>query len=141
MIEDGVDYCDGCGWYRPECKCRPASSLSSSPTPDTTAARARAEDTPDGPWGTGVKGENWQLVILGYPCQIPMGAGPGAALLARFIAHARTDVPALCDALDEARSQLAQSTARVQELEGALRTAADVMGFKSLEAFVEKVLG
>jgi hypothetical protein len=22
VIDDGIDYCDDCGWFRPECRCR-----------------------------------------------------------------------------------------------------------------------
>ena len=95
-------------------------------TPDTKAIRARAEAATAGPWRydptkcytPGVNGArdvrtSQEAVFSDTPTGAPTIALTGAVNDAQsmadatFIAHARTDIPALCDEVDELRATLA----------------------------------
>lgn len=87
---------------------------------DTKAIRARADAAPAGPWE--VRGDR----VWSEGCAV---VGTLSASL-RFIAAARTDVPALCARVDELESEcgahvayITSADARIAELEAALREA------------------
>lgn len=88
---------------------------------EVTAARERAEKATEGPWRTYYEVFRPQFsnrrvieVQCNEKCPIVPWVGFDDSFRtkkqhlanARFIAHARTDVPALCDALDEARAEV-----------------------------------
>lgn len=88
---------------------------------DLDAIEARANAAPKGPWA-------WQANEKGYPQQI-VGNDDGLILVAEtfigpehfpseaeFIAHARTDVPALIAALREAEAKLAAIRAHLDHV-------------------------
>jgi hypothetical protein len=118
---------------------------------DTTAIRARAEAATEGPWeqrqnAPTMSGAVWHLRRAGQPgVRAMVTEYQHGSANAEFIAHARTDVPALCDALDEARQEIERLRARWavaweysdHELMSALRAEAER---DRLAAQVEEVM-
>ena len=89
-------------------------------TLDLTAIRARERAVTKGPW-------RWQASPKGYPQQI-VANDDGLTLIAdtyvdpawypaeaEFIAHARTDIPALCDEVERLRAFLNEAEAILEE--------------------------
>lgn len=99
---------------------------------DTRAIKARAEAATEGPWETDDHGlDDGNIAILSQQAvyatsdwnhtlaRVGSRIAPRRTQDAAFIAAARTDVPALCDALDEAR-------ARIELLEAKYAEAVDI---------------
>lgn len=90
---------------------------------DTTTARQLAEAATPGPWipewsgGSEGNGEWWSSLEVGFndPVEptagLMMGDHENADADAKFIAAARSLVPALCDELDAARAELVKERA------------------------------
>lgn len=78
------------------------------PREERDAIRARAEAATDGPWRTWNDGHvGSPTVHIGGGVMPTPGSDPAQRMPdAEFIAHARTDVPALLDALDAAEAEV-----------------------------------
>lgn len=105
------------------CVCPPGSPLHFDACPpsstelDTAAMRARADAAVAGPWTWGVTNDRkWARVYRpGSELDEPTVAQLADDDNAEFVAHARTDIPALLDALDEARAALRAATAELAD--------------------------
>lgn len=86
-------------------------------TIDTKAIRERADAASQGPWTEGIDGNPRVYAKDNCP-----DAGCIASFMRRkdihFVAHARTDVPALCDEVDRLRAELAAKDALLAEARG-----------------------
>lgn len=85
---------------------------------DLAAIRARADAATRGPWYTGIGDRHWSDGVEYVPVAVDDAREVDVALIrvcddgsyspavetAEFIAHARTDVPALCDEVDRLRA-------------------------------------
>lgn len=95
-----------------------------------TAIRARADAATPGPWHIverfGISAPGYQgYEPNSWACLANVDDGESCRgdQDADFIAAARTDVPALCDEVTALRAKLAQSEARVRELEERIEDA------------------
>lgn len=88
--------------------------MSDPVAPDLTAIRARAEAATPGPWTTWVDGHNNHSGVCTDDGEVGISDDVEGAD-AEFIAHARTDVPALLDALEAAQSRIDKAKAAIDE--------------------------